>query len=213
MNKLIAIAALSLMSHIAAAAPLAMPDSKPDPEQKGYENVIDCVRAAFKQAISQSDTFEEGGMIYKMDGKYFYTLPVTQGQYDSVHYTPWKPDRAAKVALYHTHPGHYHAVERFSPADIDFAKKVDMTMFVAVVKDNQIIVQRPEATFPLDPTAEPVINEQVAEMLKTDKPMDVAKKLMAAGVAWEAARMQVNGVLAAHAHDEEQKKLIAMLDK
>lgn len=210
----IALIALGVACHATNAAQdtSSLPNSLPDPQQQGFETVVDCVRAAFKQSIAQSDTFEEGGMIYKMDGKYFYTIPVTQGQYDSVHYTPWKPDRAAKVALYHTHPGHYHAVERFSPADVDFAKKVNMTMFVAVVKDNRIIVQRPDASFPLDPAAEPEFNQTVADMLKTDKPMNVAKKLMASGMPWEAARMQVNTVIGAQNMKTETENLIKKLN-
>lgn len=190
-----------------------LPVSTPDKTQVGSETLVDCARNAFHAAITASNTYEEGGMFYKLNSKYYYTLPVSQERTKAVDYRVQLPAGSKAIALYHTHPGTSPDVGRFSPEDVQLAHKTKLAMFVAVVEYNQVLVMQPDTIFALDPSAEPPVNQVIENMLKTDKAKDVVMKYMRLeNVSYDTARLAVNAVIRAHEMEREAIRLLHKLE-
>lgn len=98
------------------------------PEPVTYPTVELCATAALEDARTatahRSPQVEYGGVLVSDGTVCTYTVPATTGEENhfSVHAVipaPWRI-----IGIYHTHP--HECVPRFSPEDIDVAKKLHL---------------------------------------------------------------------------------------
>ena len=96
---------------------------------------IAVVRVIFKD--HDSTQIEFGGFIVLLNGRYYYTTPVTNKSTDSVHYKYQHMDGATIVGLYHTHPNpeHDHLSTLFSDTDINTSTKMKVNSYLGVNGD------------------------------------------------------------------------------
>lgn len=113
------------------------------PEQNGYKTPQEAVIAAMTEAVPQSEKYEYAGVIYEMDGRFFYTKPESSRQTDRVKVKISYPKGANLVSLYHTHPEGEKS-EIFTRDDIEMAEKLTehfgrpIPYFMGHVKDGSV---------------------------------------------------------------------------
>lgn len=85
-----------------------------------FSSVDEAALAALKDAKSCSTHHECGGVIYKIDGGYAYSAPITSHNANGVDLWPAYSANTGIVADYHTHPcvGNKPLNNAFSPNDV-----------------------------------------------------------------------------------------------
>ena len=133
---------LLMIASIAQAHDL--PVSGIDKNQVGVETIEDAAVNGVKAAISLSKDTEYAGSIYSLNGKFYYTLPVSQNKEDGVNYKILVPSGGKLQAIYHTHPNLARSrPDEFSWSDIKTAKDMSLRMFVGVIADECVISYDP----------------------------------------------------------------------
>lgn len=127
---------LSLIGFISfsAAIPALAAVSKKLPNPVGYATLDQAGEAALRAVLSlgHSKRVEYGGCLYKSDGRYYYTMPVTDG--DSSAFSAscelYPNDRFS--GIYHNHPSGSEI--GFSGHDINVAKQYGVTSYIAIME-------------------------------------------------------------------------------
>lgn len=117
-----------------------------DFNQAGFDTMNDAAIAAETAAKSVSAYDEYAGAVILYNGKYFYTLPASNGRDDHFSVRLFFPQNAKIVALYHTHPAAPFS-EFFSPDDIDVANQMNVTSYVGDIKDGVVIQYTPKVHY------------------------------------------------------------------
>lgn len=104
----------------------------------GHDDTDASALQAIKGLSEQDDTEQAGLIIQGTDGKYRYTLPVTQKQHDHflLSYTPNKGEKVA--GIFHTHPGKDAAGQVFSPQDLQVADHFNVPSYVLFQSAGQV---------------------------------------------------------------------------
>ena len=121
----------------------ALPVSGPIDASACFNAMRPAMMAAAHAALSMTDQYEVGGAIYSKDGKFCYTLPVTQRQTYEIDYRVALPVGATLAALWHTHPGLYPATietaDRLSISDVALAQRMHVPMFIVAVPQRIVV--------------------------------------------------------------------------
>lgn len=94
--------------------------------------------AGMDVANTEANGIEFGGAVVQLNGKFFYTNPVTIESEHSVNFRVLIPVGAKIVAIYHIHPILKSGLDQsdnaismvFSEGDIDMAKKLNVPSFI-----------------------------------------------------------------------------------
>lgn len=109
-----------------------------------YDTLDEAATAALGTAVAMSlehdEPVEYMGGVYKLNGKYLYTFPVTQGKAHRVEADIAYPTAATLVGLYHNHPR--EGADRFSVIDVRTARELDVTSYIAAPVGNGLFVVR-----------------------------------------------------------------------
>lgn len=95
-----------------------------------FETIDDAAVAALRIAVPVSRAYEYGGCIYKFEGHYYYTTPVTDRMKDSF-IAACEITRDSFVAIYHTHPAGGQI--GFSSGDIGIAQQLKVFSYIAIL--------------------------------------------------------------------------------
>ena len=108
-----------------------------------FDTMRPAMVAAAHAALSMSERYEIGGAIYSKDGKFCYTLPVTQRQTYEIDYRVALPVGATLAALWHTHPGLYpgsvQTADRLSISDAELAKRMGVPMYIVAIPQHMVV--------------------------------------------------------------------------
>jgi hypothetical protein len=110
-------------------------------ETIAYDSQDEAAKAALTEIFTtNSETSNEfAGVIVQMNGKYFYTCPVSSGETSSFSVRAAIPHNGKIVAIFHNHPGHeYSQLEYFSPNDVQVAKEMNLTSYIGVNASHNI---------------------------------------------------------------------------
>jgi len=110
-----------------------LPVSGIDSTQAGFEHMDDAAADGVKAAIASSNINEFAGAVYKKDGKFFHTIPVTQNSDGGVDYRIQMPAGAKLVAIFHTHGTNGNDSE-YSFSDIKTARDMNLLMYIGVIR-------------------------------------------------------------------------------
>lgn len=132
MKSLTAILLFSLASAAYASMPVVMATG----QGQSYETEQQAVKQALIDA-SVHYTSEYGGVVYELNGKYFYTTPATVEEASQVRFEIRMLRSARLVALYHTHtPGAQS--DLFSQCDIQVATQLRVPSYILVLDKGEI---------------------------------------------------------------------------
>jgi hypothetical protein len=127
--RFLAFLTMIVVSTVALARTL--PVSRPVFDGVSYSTIDEAAEAALSVAIPLSKDYEHGGVIYKLNDRYYYTIAVTQKRVEGVDYKVLVPNASTVVASYHTHPSFYsQSVVELSPSDEKLARKLGLVMYV-----------------------------------------------------------------------------------
>ncbi len=115
-----------------AATPVALATGK----GTAYATRMQAVRAALNTA-SEHYRNEYGGIVYKLNDRYYYTFPVTLEESSEVRFKVEILRAAKLVALYHTHPPGALS-DLFSQCDIEIADQLKVPSYILVLDNGQI---------------------------------------------------------------------------
>lgn len=123
------------------ADPISRPSDSPVP----FATLEEAAKAGVAAALDRSVIIEYAGCVYRLNGQYFYTVPVSSGGKRDVAVRLAIPGSAILVALYHTHPSDLttDVSDKFTDADIEAAKRLHVQSFVGVVRLGTVINYRP----------------------------------------------------------------------
>lgn len=135
-----------------------------------------------------SGNFEQAGVLYgNADGKYAYSLPVTQHARDSFALKAKMSNGMKMAGIWHIHPGDDDLGQVFSPRDIQVAEQLKVPSYVLFLKDHSIRKYVPGQT-PTQLIKRPGSLEQlkVAKGLSLSDP-EPSKNVLAQSVALTTA--------------------------
>ncbi len=109
-----------------------------------YSSSLNAVEAGLKAASAHYRS-EYGGIVYELNGHYYYTPPVTVEESSEVRFEIEILRSAHIVALYHTHtPGALSSL--FSQDDIEVANKLHVPSYIFVLDKSEIKCYVPGVT-------------------------------------------------------------------
>lgn len=109
-----------------------------------FDTLDSAAVAALQASTELSQTQEYAGVIYKLNGEYWYTAPQP-GDETSFKLHVRFPVAAQLVALYHTHPGtDTHLANEFSPQDTQTAKALNLPSYMRVISNYEVLRLSPE---------------------------------------------------------------------
>lgn len=114
--------------------------SGPISGEQGFATMNDAAVAALTRSVAISQKVEEGGGIYELNGKFYYTMPETKHSDNELDLILAFPQDAKLVGLFHTHPPSENNAF-FSVGDVDVAMHLKVASYIGVVagKDSEII--------------------------------------------------------------------------
>lgn len=114
-----------------------LPVTQLDPDAQ-WDGSLDAVAQKALLGL-QSGAFEQAGVIYgNPDGKYAYSLPVTQHARDNFALKTQLENGMKMAGIWHTHPGDDDFGQVFSPRDIQVAEQLKVPSYVLFLKDHSI---------------------------------------------------------------------------
>lgn len=139
----IAVGFLCVVAMTGHAAEL--PISRPSESPIAYTSQSDAAVAAIEACRDRSLFLEYGGGIYRLNGSFYFTIPVTNGQARELGVRLQIPKSATLAALFHTHPKDMttDVSGKFSQADIDTANGMHVSSYVGVLTSHTMIVYTP----------------------------------------------------------------------
>lgn len=102
-----------------------------------YASLDEAAVAALKVSVSQSQKIEFAGCLFTDQSKFYFTTPVNSGGEDSFRAACLAPADLKLVGLFHTHP--FGAEYGVSAADIQVAKQLNVTSYVAFIEQNEAV--------------------------------------------------------------------------
>lgn len=147
--KLLLITWVILVGYLLCGSPALaaeIPISRPSDNPQGYASAVGAAHAAIGACTERSILIEYAGGVYRLNGLYFYTVPVTTGNERDVEgYRLALPGKAHLIALYHTHPADLttDVSNRFSKADLETARNMHVQSFIGVLKSSSVIEYHP----------------------------------------------------------------------
>jgi len=88
--------------------------------------------------VTGESSNEWAGVIVQIKDKFFYTCPVSSGEFSTFTVRAAFPKSAKLVAIYHSHPGTEYAGEYFSPDDVAVAKQLNLPSYIGVLTSHNI---------------------------------------------------------------------------
>lgn len=114
-----------------------LPVTQLDPDAQ-WDSSLDSVAQKALLGVP-SGGFEQAGVLYgNQDGKYAYSLPVTQHARDDFALKTKLSDGMKMSGIWHIHPGYDDFGQVFSPHDIQVAEQLKVPSYVLFLKDHSI---------------------------------------------------------------------------
>jgi len=128
-----------------AAKPLSIFNGK---LSSGETSLEDAAISALRLSVRKSVRIEYGGCLFRQTTAditaFYFTEPATNHSPDDFAITCELPSGAKLVGIYHTHP--LGSIPGISTNDIDVAKKLNVTSFVAFIDQGTIMSYVPGKT-------------------------------------------------------------------
>lgn len=108
-----------------------------DPTATWYDDI----NLAAIEALSRvpNSLEEHAGVIFRnKDGKFAYSIPVTNKSHDKFLFQVNSSPELRLAAVYHSHPPGAPDQELFSDADVDMAKKLKVLSFIKILQSGEI---------------------------------------------------------------------------
>lgn len=113
---------------------------------KSYTSAQEAVLQAMREAIELSKKDEFGGLIYELDGKFYYTPPESSGKKGELRIKARVPKGSNLHGVYHTHTKGTEGSDRFSAYDVDIANKLGMPYYMGHTGSREVRVFTPGKT-------------------------------------------------------------------